>query len=74
MGKGTATPLCGKQAWVKWLSLTIAVLIPGWEAKQAASVGTVCLRLCAKECRSGGWSHHNNKSTELPKCFAQHRK
>lgn len=53
MGKGTATPLCGKQAWVKWLSLTIAVLIPGWEAKQAASVGTVCLRLCAKECQSG---------------------
>lgn len=67
VGKGTVMRLCGKQAQVKWLSHDIAVLSPGQEAKQAALVGTICLRLCAKECWSGWWSHHNNKSTEPPK-------
>lgn len=50
MGKGTVTRLCGKRAQVKRLSPNIAALTPGQEVKQAASVGTACLRLCAEEC------------------------
>lgn len=50
MGKGTVTRLCGKRAQVKRLSPNIAALTPGQEVKQAALVGTACLRLCAEEC------------------------